>query len=93
MQEVDATRTTSLPHSMLDATAGGPIATLKASEDERRPERAPKDAIYRVRITLDSAPASRQMMLADVVISGEGHAWLPAIFSRMAAVVIRESGF
>ena len=93
VQEVDAARTAVLPHSMLDATAGGPIATLKTSAEERRLERAPKDAIYRVRITLDSAPKSLQMMLADVVISGEGHAWLPAIFSRMAAVVIRESGF
>jgi hypothetical protein len=35
----------------------------------------------------------QQMMLANAVISGEGHAWLPAIFSRIAAIVIRESGF
>ncbi len=93
VEEVDAARTAALPHSMLDASTGGPIATLKPSAEERRPERAPKDAIYRVRITLDSAPPCQQMMLADVVISGEGHAWLPAMFSRVAAVAIRESGF
>ena len=93
VQEVDTTRTTALPHSLLDANAGGPIATLRATSDERKPERAPRDSIYRVRITLDSPPAGQQMMLSDVVISGEGHAWLPAILSRMAAVVIRESGF
>ncbi len=93
VEEVDAARTAALPHSMLDASTGGPIATLKPSAEERRPERAPKDAIYRVRITLDSAPPGQQMMLADVVISGEGHAWLPAMFSRVAAVAIRESGF
>ena len=93
VREVDAARTAALPHSMLDASAGGPIPTLKPSADERRPERAPRDAIYRVRIAMDAAPTGQQMMLASVVISGEGHAWLPAIFSRMAAVVIRESGF
>jgi putative peptide zinc metalloprotease protein len=93
VQEVDAARTAALPHSMLDASTGGPIATLKPSAEERRPERAPRDALYRVRIRLDGAPPGQQMMLATVVISGEGHAWLPAIFSRVAAVAIRESGF
>ena len=90
MQEVDATRTTSLPHSMLDAAAGGSIATLKASPEERKPERAPRDAIYRVKIALNSAPPGQQVMLASVLISGKAHAWLPAIFSRMAAVLPRE---
>ena len=93
VQEVDTARTAALPHSMLDASAGGPIMTLKPNAEERKPERAPKDAIYRVRITLDSAPAGQQMMLANAVITGEGHAWLPAVFSRIAAIVIRESGF
>ena len=93
VQEVDTGRTTALPHSMLDASAGGPIATLKPSLEDRKPERSPRDALYRVRITLDSAPVGQQMMLANAVISGEGHAWLPTIFSRIAAVVIRESGF
>jgi putative peptide zinc metalloprotease protein len=93
VQEVDAARTAALPHSMLDASTGGPIVTLRASAEERKPERAPRDAIYRVRITLDGAPPGQQMMLANAVISGEGHAWLPAIFSRMAAVAVRESGF
>ncbi len=93
VQEVDTGRTTALPHSMLDASAGGLIATLKPSLEDRKPERAPRDALYRVRITLDSAPVGQQMMLANAVISGEGHAWLPTIFSRIAAVFIRESGF
>jgi putative peptide zinc metalloprotease protein len=93
VQEVDTARTAALPHSMLDASAGGPIATLKPSAEDRKSERAPRDALYRVRITMDSAPVGQQMMLANAVISGEGHAWLPAIFSRIAAIVIRESGF
>ena len=93
VHEVDTARTAALPHSMLDASAGGPIATLRPSAEDRKPERAPREALYRVRIALDSAPAGQQMMLANAVISGEGHAWLTAMFSRIAAVAIRESGF
>ena len=40
--ELDAARTAALPHSMLDATAGGPIATLRPAGEERRVERAPR---------------------------------------------------
>ncbi len=91
---LDAARTTALPHSMLDATAGGPIATLRpAGEEHRAVERAPRDALYRVHIALDEAPRAHQMMLAKVVISGDGRAWLPTVLGRMAAVAIRESGF
>ena len=75
---------------MLDAAAGGSIATLKASPEERKPERAPRDALYRVRIALNSAPPGQQVMLASALISGKAHAWLPAIFSRLAAVLPRE---
>ena len=92
VQEVDAARTTVLPHTILDAKSGGPIVTLAPNAEDRR-ERVPKDAIYRVRITLDEAPPAQQMMLAHVSISGESRAWLPTVFSRMAAVAVRESGF
>jgi putative peptide zinc metalloprotease protein len=96
VQEVDTARTTILPHMMLDAKTGGPIATLAPNADDRH-ERVPKDAIYRVRITLDGAPfgqpVNQQMMLAHVTISGESRAWLPSVFSRMAAVLVWESGF
>ena len=70
----------------------GPIVTLAPNAEDRR-ERVPKDAIYRVRITLDEVPSAQQMMLANVSISGESRAWLPTVFSRMAAVAVRESGF
>lgn len=90
--EVDAARTTVLPHPILDAKAGGPLVTLAPNADDRR-ERVPKDAIYRVRIALDEIPESQSMMLARVSISAESQAWLPTVFSRMAAVAVRESGF
>ena len=90
--EVDTARTTVLPHPILDAKTGGPIVTLTPNAEDRR-ERVPKDAIYRVRIALDEGPPAQQMMLAHVSISGESRAWLPTVFSRMAAVAVRESGF
>ncbi len=93
VKEVDSSRTAVLPHSMLDARTGGPIATVMASNDERRQERSPKDAIYRVRIEVDGVPEGQQMMLATVIISAEQRAWLPSILTRIAAVAIRESGF
>lgn len=92
VQEVDTARTTVLPHAILDAKTGGSIVTLAPNAEDRR-ERVPKGAIYRVRISLDEAPPSQQMMLAHVNISGESRAWLPAVFSRVAAVAVRESGF
>ena len=93
--EVDSSRTSVLPHSMLDARVGGPLATvaLSAPGDAQRQERAPKDAIYRVRIAVQGIPEGRQMMLSSVVIAGEKRAWLPSIVTRIAAVAVRESGF
>lgn len=92
VQEVDTVRTAVLPHAILDAKSGGPIVTLVPNAEDRR-ERVPKDAIYRVRITLDELPPHQQMMLSHVTISGESRAWLPTVFSRVAAVAVRESGF
>lgn len=93
VREIDPSRTSVLPHSMLDARAGGPLATVAATNDSQRQERAPKDAIYRVRIAVEGAPEGQQMMLASVVIAGEDRAWLPSILTRIAAVAVRESGF
>ena len=93
VKEVDSSRTSVLPHSMLDARAGGPLATVAATGDSQRQERAPKDAIYRVRIEVQGIPKGQQMMLSSVVIAGEERAWLPSILTRIAAVAVRESGF
>lgn len=96
VQEIDTVRTAILPHALLDSKSGGSIVTLASTADDRR-DHVPKDAIYRVRITLDESPfaqhGNQQMMLAHVAISGESRAWLPSLFSRIAAVMIRESGF
>ena len=93
VKEIDLSRTSVLPHSMLDATTGGPLATVAPASDAQRQERAPKDAIYRVRIEVQGVPPAQQMMLSSVVIAGEARAWLPSILTRIAAVAVRESGF
>ncbi len=87
--EVDAARATALPHTLLDAQSGGPIPTLPAAGNAR----APRDALYRVRISLDAAPASAQVAIGEAVIDGAARAWLPSVLEGMAAVLIRESGF
>lgn len=87
--EVDATRTTILPHYSLDAKSGGDIITL---EDNKKS--IPRNAIYRVRIKLDNPPPdSRQMKTGNVVISGKPKAWLPTFLERVGAIAVRESGF
>ena len=46
--------------------AGGPLATVAATGDSQRQERAPTDAIYPVRIEVQGIPQGHQMMLASV---------------------------
>ena len=87
--EVDASRATVLPHAILDAQSGGPIATVPAAGNAR----SPRDAIYRVRISLDGAPVNSQAAVGEVVIDGAARAWLPSILEVMVAILIRESGF
>ena len=87
--EVDVLRATALPHTMLDAQLGGPIATMPAAGNAR----SPRDAIYRVLISLDGAPVNSQAAIGEVVSEGAARAWLPSILNGMAAILIRESGF
>lgn len=87
--EVDTTRLTVLPSRILDAHSGGPIASLPGSGKERQP----RDALYRVRISLEERPVMAQMGLITVVIHGESRAWMSAMLERISAILIRESGF
>jgi putative peptide zinc metalloprotease protein len=91
--EVDSHRTELLPHAMLDAHAGGPVATLMATGSRPADAQAPRDAVYRVKIALDSPPSQMQMALVRVVISAEGQAWWTSAAQRVAALLVRESGF
>jgi putative peptide zinc metalloprotease protein len=88
VEEIDATRTVSLPTPALAAAHGGPIAT---SGDAERP--SPKAALYRVRLKLDRPPARAIATLGSGVIDGEPRSFLWEALRYTAAVLIRESGF
>jgi putative peptide zinc metalloprotease protein len=87
--EVDASRTTTLPHPMLDAKSGGAIVTLTTAGNES----APRDTLYRVRIALAEAPSSIKAITCKAVIDAEGRSLLLSFLERAAAIVVRESGF
>jgi putative peptide zinc metalloprotease protein len=67
--EVDGQRTQVLPHAMLDAHAGGPVATLGATAQRPADAQAPRDALYRVKIALDAPPATQQTAQAQTLMS------------------------
>jgi putative peptide zinc metalloprotease protein len=91
---IDISRTTILPSAMLDATHGGPIATVN---DTAHPgaEKSPvvRDALFRVRVALDAPLATRQSAPVRVRIEGEKESVLASVFRRMASILVRESGF
>jgi putative peptide zinc metalloprotease protein len=98
--EVDANRTATLPHAMLDAQSGGPVITLPPAKTEHRTgavasdaTQAPRDALYRVKIALDEAPHQRQMAVGRVVIDSDRQAWFTSAFANVASLFVREGGF
>ncbi len=116
---IDSHRTQVLPHALLDAQAGGPVATLlpglapatsstasgttssttSGTTSGQRPSeaQAPREALYRVKIALNApataSAAAQQMAVARVVIAAQGQSWWASTAQRVAAVVVRESGF
>ena len=87
VEAVDTGKLSTLPHPLLDAQHGGPIATLQGSKQ------SPVQALYRVRVRLQTQPDLRQMAMGTASIQTEAKAWLPSVLERVYAVVIRESGF
>jgi putative peptide zinc metalloprotease protein len=87
--EIARTRTTQLPHAMLAAAHGGPIAIHNPRRDE---ELSPRDALYRVKIRLDenalTAPTT-----GSVRMEGERRSLLGGWLKPALIVVIREFSF
>ena len=84
---IDTTKLATLPHPLLDAQNGGPLATLPGDKH------VPIQALYRVRVTLNQQPDLASVTLAHAIIHTEAKAWLPTVFERVLAVLVRESGF
>ena len=84
---VDTAKINALPHPMLDAQHGGNIATLTGDKN------IPTQGFYKVRVQFNQQPALQKMALANVNIETVAKAWLPTVFERVAALLVRESGF
>ncbi len=84
---VDTAKINALPHPMLDAQHGGNIATLTGDKN------IPTQGFYKVRVQFNQQPALQKMSLANVKIETVAKAWLPTVFERVAALLVRESGF
>lgn len=84
---IDSAKISALPHAMLDAQFGGNIATLTGHKS------IPAQAYYKVRVNFEQQPPLQKMALANVNIETAAKAWLPTVFERVAALLVRESGF
>ena len=84
---IDTAKLGALPHPMLDAQHGGKIATLPGDKS------IPTQGYYKVRVRFNAQPNLQKMVVANVKIETEAKAWLPAVFERVAALFVRESGF
>lgn len=86
--DIAPTRSHRLPHPMLDARHGGPIATQPGEKPG-----LPVDALYRVRLALQQPLAERSEARGQASIEGAPHSLIVAATRRIAAIAIRESGF
>lgn len=93
---IDSARAQSLPHPMLAAAHGGRVPATEQANGSL----VPRDALYRVRIRLASAPVQAtaqrsdyQQQLGSVLIEGESRSLLAHWARSVAAILLRESGF
>ncbi|WP_397453487.1 HlyD family efflux transporter periplasmic adaptor subunit [Pseudomonas sp. NA-150] len=86
---LDDTRTQNLPHPMLSATYGGPIAVSAKPENGLQV----LDALYRVRIRLDAPPTQMVMRKGKVTLDGERSSPLAQLLTDALSVIVREGGF
>jgi len=86
---IDTAKIHQLPNPILDAQYGGAIATLPNEES------IPAQAYYKVRVQFEGVDLNqfKRMSPVNIKIDTEPKAWLKTAFERVAAVLIRESGF
>lgn len=95
IEAIDVSRTLVLPDPMLDATHGGPIATVASPPKDGQMQQGPvvRDALFRIRIVLDEPLPTQQVATVRVRIEGEAESVAAGLFRKVASVFIRESGF
>lgn len=90
LTEVDVTGSAYLDQPALASDQGGPIAVSR--DAQQRP--APEQGQYGVRLVpQDKLQAPRQPQIGVVVLQGKSESILGAIWRRVAALGVRESGF
>ncbi|MFZ3203753.1 MAG: site-2 protease family protein [Pseudomonas sp.] len=90
LTEVDVIGSTYLDQPALASDQGGPIAVSR--DEQQRP--APEQGQYGVSLVpQDELQAPRQPKVGVVVLQGKGESILGAIWRRVAALGVRESGF
>ncbi|MGS5088620.1 HlyD family efflux transporter periplasmic adaptor subunit [Hydrogenophaga sp. A37] len=94
IEAIDVSRTLALPSPMLDASNGGPIATVtEAAREGKERSQVVRDALFRVRIALDEPLPTNQVSTVRVSIEGKTESIASSALRKMASVFIRESGF
>jgi len=94
VQAIDVARTTALPSPMLDASHGGPLATVPGPPGAFQ-QRVPvaRDALFRVRIELEQPVDQDRLSLVRVQIEGQPEAMFDRLLRSVVSVFVRESGF
>ena len=88
--EVDTVRTSALPHVAMSSEHGGPIPTVANSEGRGQ---VPRDALYLVRLRVESKPEQVRWSHGNIVVNGARHSKLLQAAGYAGSVLIRESGF
>lgn len=94
VERIDVSRTQALPTPMLDASHGGPIATVTdTARDGQERTQVARDALFRVQVALDKPLPTQQVATVRVSIDGTAESIAAGLLRRVASVFIRESGF
>jgi putative peptide zinc metalloprotease protein len=94
IEAIDVSRTLVLPTPMLDAMNGGPIATVPDVPKEGQGRgQVVRDALFRVRVVLDSPLPTHQVSTVRVSVDGTSESIATGLLRRVASIFIRESGF
>lgn len=89
LESVDATGTSHLDLEALASDRQGPIAVQRDGEGRAQPVQGQ----YAVRLSADQAVELTQPVRGEVVLDANGESPLSAIWRRLAALGVRESGF